>query len=240
VFVLAHPRENYLFPGSIDPLVPQNRSPRLRRALFPRVPTYKHFDAPAASYLLCNHIVVKSDELTHIESYSCAKPRGEGGPSGTSGERTGSLATRHSPLNPAESTLPRTRESVSKQTTLTLLESALTRFQDSHRKQRTLNPSESTLTQFISVSPLESALPKKGGGGGQRRTQHEAGSLLARHSLLATALGFHARRAIAVETTWCKNRHQAETVPPRAVSKSIERTPGRRRQRRNAESGLRW
>jgi hypothetical protein len=165
VFALAHPRENGLPSGSIDPLVPQDRSPRLRRALFPRVPTYKHFDAPTASYLLCNHIVVKSDELTHIESYSCAKPRGEGGPSGTSGERTGSLATRHSPLNPAESTLPRTRESVSKQTTLTLLESALTRFQDSHRKQRTLNPSESTLTQFLSVSPLESALPKKGGGG---------------------------------------------------------------------------
>jgi hypothetical protein len=235
VFVLAHPRENYLFPGSIDPLVPQNRSPRLRRALFPRVPTYKHFDVRTASYLLRNHIVVKSDELTHIESYSCAKPRGEGVASCNVPR-----FQRFDVLTSSESTLPRTRESVSKQMTLTPVESALTRLCKPRRKQRTLNPSESTLTQFLSVSPLESALPKKGGGGGQRRTQHEAGSLLARHSLLATALGFHARRAIAVETTWCKNRHQAETVPPRAVSKSIERTPGRRRQRRNAESGLRW
>ena len=65
-----------------------------------------------------------------------------------------------------ESTLPDTNESVSKQTTLTLLESALTSLQSAHSKQRTSNITESTLTQFMTVSPLESALPKKVGGGG--------------------------------------------------------------------------
>jgi hypothetical protein len=33
---------------------------------------------PAISDALPNHIDAKSDELTHMESYSCAKPRGEG------------------------------------------------------------------------------------------------------------------------------------------------------------------
>src|SRR5260370_40872321 len=67
-------------------------------------------------------------------------------------------------LTSLESTLPNTRESVSKQTTLTLLESALTNLYSFHPKQRTSSPSESILTQFVTVSPLESALPKKMGG----------------------------------------------------------------------------
>ena len=49
--------------------------------------------------------------------------------------------------------------------------------------------------------------------------------------------GFQACRAIAVQTTWCKNRHIAETVPPTPVSKPVERIPGAKAAR-DAEPGF--
>jgi hypothetical protein len=170
VLVPACPRENCLPPGPIDPPLPQSHSLRALPIPFPYVPTSRRSDVRTALYLLRNHIVAKSDELTHIESHRCTKPRGEGVPSRTSGERTGSLATRHSPLSPVESTPPRNHESVSKQTALTSLESALTRLPQPHRKQTTSSLPESTLMQFVNITPLESALPKKGGGGGVEQT----------------------------------------------------------------------
>ena len=77
VFVLAHPRENCLTAGSIDPL--PHRSLRSQRIPFPCVTTSRHSNVRTASHPLRNPIVAKSDELTHIESNSYAKPPGGGG-----------------------------------------------------------------------------------------------------------------------------------------------------------------
>jgi hypothetical protein len=92
-------------------------------------------------------------------------------------------------LSPLECALPRPHESVSKQRVSSLLESALTSMAMLYSKQRTLSPAESALTQFRTVSPLESALPKKGGGEG-------VSPLATRHSPLSSQSGFGGRSAL--------------------------------------------
>jgi hypothetical protein len=163
--------------------------------------------------------VSRTDDLSHIESYSCAKPPGEGvripptrQPSGTLNSYTlaflnfispsvpptacSPLVTRHSPLTPVQSTLPQHRESVSKQRALSLLESALTSPVTLYSKQRTLSPAESTLTQFRTVSPLESALPKKVGGRGFSHSLClRQKSLATHHSPLSSQSRFGGRGA---------------------------------------------
>jgi hypothetical protein len=78
VFAITHPCENRLPSGSIDPRLPQDRSPRPRGLPIPNVSTGKPSGVRTASYPHPNHIVVKSDELTLMESHSCTKPRGRG------------------------------------------------------------------------------------------------------------------------------------------------------------------
>jgi hypothetical protein len=65
-------------PPPLDPRLPQNRSPRPRGLPIPNVSTGKPSGVQTASYPHPNHIVVKSDELTLMESHSCTKPRGRG------------------------------------------------------------------------------------------------------------------------------------------------------------------
>jgi hypothetical protein len=115
---------------SIDPRLPQDRSPRPRGLPIPNVSTCEPSGARTASYPHPNHIVVKSDELTPMESHSCTKPRGVGVQKRASTSH--SLATRSGALDShtfallylvsrSESTLPRHHESVSKQRTLTVI-----------------------------------------------------------------------------------------------------------------------
>jgi hypothetical protein len=192
MFVLAHPRlpslprarakgayfakgPNRLPSGSLDPLPPQNRSPRPRGLPIPNVSTGKPSGVRTASYPHPNHIVVKSDELTIMESHSCTKPRGVGVQKRASTSHP--LATHSGPLdsyifallNPAsrsQSTLPRHHESVSKQRTLTSLKSTLTSSHASHSKQRTLSPFRMNTYTISRCNSSRMNTSKKGVGGG--------------------------------------------------------------------------
>jgi hypothetical protein len=191
MFVLAHPRlpslprtffvrgayfakgPNRLPPGSIDPLPPQNRSPHPRGLPIPNVSTCKPSGVQTASYPHPNHIVVKSDELTIMESHSCTKHPGGRGccylfkPLASSlqlpapacpacPEPRGERKRRERPLEVegpvAASHSLATRSGPLDSYTLALLnfvsrsESTLPRHPESVSKQRTLTSLESTLT----------------------------------------------------------------------------------------------
>ena len=115
-----------------------------------------------------------------------------------------SALPRSAPTTPAESTLTKPHESVSKQTTLTLAESALTSFSTSHSKQRTSSLIESALTRFVTLTPLESALTKKvGGGGGATRWYGPGGCLTEQTGRIPdTVIGWRAR----VERSACHGK----------------------------------
>jgi hypothetical protein len=149
------------------------------------------------------------------------------------------LVTRHSPLTPVQSTLPRHHGSVSRQMTLTPLESALTGLVTPHLKQRTLSPAESTLPRFLAVSPLESALPKRGGGGGPAIRFVFARSRS--HSPLATFLSirvwrmaslWRSRRIGGFRRAVCRGRRGAVRGgvdrPETALGRGLLRRCGRR------------
>jgi hypothetical protein len=185
VFVLANPRlpslprarakgayfakgPNRLRSGSLDPRLPQNRSPRPCGLPIPNASTCEPSRVRTASYPHPNHVGAKSDELTLMESHSCTKPRGDGSKIESQAKSSLNVPVFRpsAVLTSLESTLPRPHESVSKQRTLTSLESTLTSSRTSHSKQRTLSPFRMN-TYAISLSnSFRMNTSKKGGGRG--------------------------------------------------------------------------